>query len=155
VFYKGFTFYPYPALLEWRGTGSDYRVFLSSALRRKITVIGLHPSLFVNQENWDAIYQQGNPQRITPPQPKTDSQSRLLFKSFDLLLKRAKRLERLGLLRVGVDLIESEKVLAMTANQVEEVCEFSLRWPKNVFKYEPKHMRNHFFKFFEIPAKSS
>lgn len=152
IFHKGLTFYPYPTLLEWQGRVSDYRVFLSSAVRRKFTIIGLHPSLFVNQNDWDSIYQAGNPKSLTCPRPRTDSEFKSIFKSFDLLLKRAKRIERIGLIEVVADLKKSETNLTLTKNQVEEICEHSLRWPRRVFKYEPKYIRNHFFEFFAISS---
>lgn len=150
VCYKGIIFCPYPVLLEWNGQQVDYRTLLNSMLKRDLVVIGLHPSLFVNQDNWDSIYQRGNPTNLSTPKPRTGSECRSVFKSFELLLKRLKRLEKIGLIEVSADLKKPQEVLVPEKAHVEEICDFSLRWPRRVFRYEPKYLRKHFYDFFEI-----
>jgi peptidoglycan/xylan/chitin deacetylase (PgdA/CDA1 family) len=150
VLQKGLTFYPYPALLDWQGSRSDYKVLFSSTLRKKVAVIGLHPSSFVNCDDWDSIYKNGNPNSITYPRPRKYSEFKSMFQSFDLLLKRAKRIQKTGLIKVVPDMEMSEIDLAVTKNKVEEICECSLRWPRRVFNYNPKYLRKHFFDFFGV-----
>ena len=150
IFYKGLTFYPYPTLLEWQGRPQEYRTFLSSALRRKFTVMGLHPSLFVNQDDWDAIYKKGNPDQIPPPHPRTSSEFKSRMQSLNLFLEQARRVERTGLIKVTSDLKNADANLTVSRKQVEDIFEFSMRWPRRVFKYEPRYLRNHFLKFFAM-----
>jgi len=152
VFYKGLTFYPYPVVREWQGRLSDYRVFLSSALKRNVTVVALHPDFFVNQSNWDSIYHEGNPKSIASPFPRATSKFNSMFHSFELFLKRAKHIERMGLIEVDSDLRRSEENLTITKARVEEIYKHSMRWPRLFFGYEPKFLRQHFSEFFAMHA---
>jgi len=152
VFYKGLTFYPYPAVREWEGRSPNYRAFLSSALKRKVTVIGLHPSFFVNQSNWDSIYHEGNPKSIACPRPRTASEFKSTFHSFDLFLRRAKHIESIGLIEVNSDLRMSEEKLTITKGKIEEIYRHSMRWPRLFFKYEPKFLHKHFVELFTSSA---
>jgi hypothetical protein len=151
VFFKGLTFYPYPVLRDFQGRPSDYRVFVSSALRRKVTVIALHPSFFVNQSNWDSIYHEGNPRNLTSPRPRTNEEFKSIFHGFDLFLKRARHMERTGLIDVTTDLRGSKENLTVTRDKVEDIYAHSMRWPRLFFGYEPKFLRKHFYEFFSVP----
>jgi peptidoglycan/xylan/chitin deacetylase (PgdA/CDA1 family) len=152
VSYKGLTFYPYPALREWHGRLSDYRMVLSSAFRRRVTVVAIHPSLFVSQNPWDSIYHEGNPKRITSPPPRAISEREKMFRSFDLFLRRAKQLERMGLVQLTPRLRRSERELVIAQDRVEIVYERSMKWPREFFRYEPRHLRKHFYEFFKVPT---
>jgi hypothetical protein len=147
--YKGLTFYPYPTMGDWQGKISDYRLFSLSTLRHKITIAGLHPSLFVNQGEWDSIYWKENPKQLIPPVERRNSEIRSLFQSFDLFLKRLKYLEKIGLIETAPNLVKSDKDLTISEKAVSECYEFSIRWPKRLFKYRPKYLRNHFQRFFD------
>jgi peptidoglycan/xylan/chitin deacetylase (PgdA/CDA1 family) len=150
VFYKGLTFYPYPAIREWRGRLSDYRMFISSALKRKVTVICIHPDFFVNQNNWDSIYHQGNPKYIACPRTRDTFEFKSMFHCFDLFLKRAKHMEQLGLIEVAPDLRKSQEYFRTSRDKIEKIFQHSVRWPRRYFGYEPKFLRNHFLEFFDM-----
>ena len=149
VFYKGLTFYPYPVLREWQGHPSGYRIFLSSATRKKVTVICFHPSYFVNQTNWDSIYYKGNPKHVVCPRPRANSEFQSMFHRFELFIKRAKHIQDVGLIKLTTNLAKSRENIVITKDKVEEIYEHSMRWPRMFFGYEPKYLRNHFLKFFD------
>lgn len=148
VHYKGITFYPYPILGQWHGDRSDYQVFFISILRNKITVIGLHPSLFVNENNWDSIYYKGNPKRILPPTPRTPGEIEYLFRTFDLFLTRVKLLEKMGFIEVASSLIRAERMLIPDEKMADRCYEGSVKGAREWFNYEPRFLRDHFFRFF-------
>jgi len=150
VFYGGLTFYPYPIIAQWSGKISDYRVFLLSAFKNEVTVIGLHPSLFTNLNEWDYDYWNGNPKQSIPPCPRKADEIKSLFHSFDFFLKQIKWLEKLKLIEVSLNLKKSEKNLTVTKETVEKCYEGSIRWAKRFFNYEPKFFQNHFYKFFNL-----
>ncbi len=151
IYHKGLTFYPYPNIGDWQGKMSDYRLLTLSMLRNKVTIGDLHPSMFVNQTEWDSIYHKGNPKHITYPLPRPSCKIASLFQNYDLFLKRLKTIEKTGLIQTGPNLVKSEKSLGITSEALEMCYENSLRWAKRLFDYKPRFLRNHFFKFFGIP----
>lgn len=152
--YKDITFYPYSTLGDWQNKQSYYRLFLLSIIKRKITIAGLHPSFFLNLDDWDSIYWNGNPSKLVVTQLREDAETSMLLKTFDLFLKRVKYLEKIGLIQTNPNLKESSKQISITAEDVTRCYEHSIRWPKRLFKYEPKYLRNHFFKFFNVPLSN-
>jgi hypothetical protein len=149
VRYKGLTFYPLPTMNNWQGKALDYRDFLLSILRNRITVADLHPSLFVNQDNWDSIYHKGNPKQIVYPLPRRAVEIKSLFHVFDSFLRGVKYLENARLIDACPNLIESDKNLVITKRAVAESYEISINWAKRFFKYKPQYLRNHFLGFFD------
>ena len=154
VLYKGLTFYPYYILRDWRGSLRDYRMFLSSAFKRQVTVLCLHPSFFVTSQNWDSIYHRGNPKRIPMAPPGANPEFKSTFHSFDLFLKRIKHMEVLGLTRITPSLRTSTRKLVPTKDKVEKIYVHSMRWPKWFFDYEPRFLRSHFHEFFSTANAS-
>lgn len=153
IHYEGLTFYPYPILARWQGKLSDYRIFLLSVLRSRVTVLGIHPSLFVNQGEWDSIYRNGNPRRIIPPRPRGVNEIKYLFNSFDSFLRQIKRLEKVGLMEVTANLKKSERNLIVTKSTIEKDYERSVKWTIRQ-NYKPKFLRSHFFRFFKINSRT-
>ena len=88
VSYKGLTFYPYTVTQQWNGTTYDYECLLFSILRHRITIFDLHPTLLVNQTEWDSIYYKGNPKNLTTVPKRSERETQHLFNSFELLIKR-------------------------------------------------------------------
>jgi len=155
VYYKGLTFYPHPIIAQWQAKFSDYSIFWLSVLRHRVTVIGLHPSSFVNQDEWDSIYWDGNPKHITPPCPREIDEIESLFHSLNLFLKQIKWFEKMRLIEVVSSPRKSERNLTVTKNTVEKCYETIVAWAKKFFNYEPKFLRRHFFKFFNLPFSNS
>ena len=147
VSYKGLTFYPPPRMFDWQGKTSS-RIFLPSILRNRITIADLHPSLFVNQNQWDSIYHKGNPKQIAYPLSRRTVEIKSLFHGFDVFLRWVKHLENIKLIETTPNLIKSDKNLAITEKAVAECYEASIRWAERFFNYKPKYLRNHFFVFF-------
>lgn len=148
VHYKGITFYPRQILGDWHGNWSDYKLFLTSILKNKITVTGFHPNLFVNKNDWDTIYLKGNPKRLLPPTPRTPKEIENLFRAFDLFLTRVKLLQKMGLIEVTSRLTKAEKMLVVDEKLAERCYEQSVKGARKWFSYEPSVLRKHFYKFF-------
>jgi peptidoglycan/xylan/chitin deacetylase (PgdA/CDA1 family) len=151
ISYQGITFYPYPDYFEWQGGLSNYRKFLSNAIKRPVTVMVFHPSLFVYQKHWDFIYYRENPRVVTSPGIRTISEFKRRFHDFDLFLKRARNFQDIGLIEIIANFKEYNRVSAPSINKINEIYDFSLEWPRQFFGYEPKFLRNHFLKFFSAP----
>ena len=149
IYYKDVTFYPYPIYMGiYVEALSPYR-FLCSILKNKVTVLGWHPSDFVNKKFWDTIYLKGNPQKLYKVDPKTVEQTKFRFKEFELLLKWIKILGKLNLIKVTTDL-EKGKNMTITKEITQKSYKVSIYWAENVFGYKPKFLRSHFLRYFEI-----
>jgi peptidoglycan/xylan/chitin deacetylase (PgdA/CDA1 family) len=148
VHFKGITFYPRQILGNWHGNWSDYKLFFLSILKNKTTITGFHPSLFVNKNEWDTIYFKGNPKMLLPPTPRTPEEIEHLFHTFDLFLARVKLLQRLGLIEVTSRLTKAERTLVIDEKLADRCYEQSVKGARKWFNYEPRVLRNHFYKFF-------
>jgi peptidoglycan/xylan/chitin deacetylase (PgdA/CDA1 family) len=148
IAYKGITFYPYTFIQEWDGTFFDYQCLISAMLKRRVMIFDLHPTLYVNRYEWDSIFYSGNPVSLdnVPERPLTETSS--LFKGFDLFLKRINSLEKAKIITTDPTLIKSSRDLRIRKEDVEKVYNWSMRWPRNRFHYEPTFARSHFYKFF-------
>ncbi|MCD6242841.1 polysaccharide deacetylase family protein [Candidatus Bathyarchaeota archaeon] len=149
VSYKGLTFYPYTVTQQWNGTIYDYECLLFSILRNKITILDLHPTLFVNRIEWDFIYRKGNPKKLmnVPKRPKKEIQE--LFNSFELLIKRIDFLRKIKLIKTDPSFSASNKKLSIRKKQVNKCYEKSMQWAIGCFNYHPKFIKSHFDYFFQ------
>lgn len=152
VTFKGITFYPHTVTQQWNGTIYDYQCLVSSMLRNKVTVFDLHPSLLVNQIEWDSIYYKGNPKTLSKVQPRSAKESELLFNKLELLIKRISFLHKSKLIETDPVFNSPNKRLNLNINkeQVGKWYETSMQWCRKHFNYHPKFIRNHFYEFFEI-----
>jgi peptidoglycan/xylan/chitin deacetylase (PgdA/CDA1 family) len=147
--YKGITFYPYTFSQRWDGSFSDYQYLISALLKRKVAIFDLHPTLYVNQYEWDSIYYGGNPVSLSKVPARLSIEAASLFKGFDLFLKRINSLERAKIVMTDPSLSKSPIELKMKEENVEKIYEWSMRWPRSRFHYNPKFVRSHFYKFFQ------
>ena len=150
VYYRGVTFYPYAVIQHWKGGLSDYKTFLHSFMKHNFLVLGLHPSLIVNRSEWDSIYLKDNPKELLKTQPRPSEETESLLIRLELLLKQIKLLRQMKLLEVTPDLSKSKKNLVATRFLAQESYEKSVMWAKKYFNYEPKFLRCHFFRYFDI-----
>jgi hypothetical protein len=148
--HKGITFYPYPTVGDWQGSMKDYYLLYLSILKNKITTAGIHPSLIVNKIEWDSIYWKGNPKQISFSAPRDTEEVELLFKSFDTLIKRVQRFEKIKFLDMSPDFKPLNHDSSITLDEVKNCYQRSIRWPKKFFNYEPKYLYNHFLEFFDM-----
>lgn len=148
--FKGITFYPYPSFFDWNNRPSSYKEFFLSVLKDKFTVMVWHPSMFLHQNQWDSIYYAGNPEQISSPILRPSSEFQSLFRGFELFLMRTKSIEKTGLIDMVPNLRMANEDFSpkITASVIEKVYQSSVWWPEHVFNYKPKHIRNHFQKFF-------
>jgi peptidoglycan/xylan/chitin deacetylase (PgdA/CDA1 family) len=146
--HKGITFYPYPHIGDWRSTFADYRIFWLSAIRDKFNVACLHPSLLVNQTEWDSIFWKENPSQITYVPARSESDIKSIQKNIDSLLSHLSFLEKTTIASTNPLLKKSDKTLTFTKEDAARFYEFCVRWPHRYFDYEPKYLRSHFERFF-------
>lgn len=148
VFYKKLTFYPYTTIQHWNGTTYDYECLLNSILRHKVTVFDLHPTLLVNQVEWDSIYYRGNPKNLSTVPKRPAEETKLLLNRFELLIKRINFLHKAKLIETNPTFEISSKKLNISKEQVNRCYETSMRWSRKRFNYHPKFVKNHFYEFF-------
>lgn len=146
VFYKGVTFFPYPIVVD--GFVGYRRFQLIS--KGGIVVLDSHPSFLVNQDHWDIGYHSGNPQELVEVEPRSRIERGSLLFDFELLLKQMKLLEKMSLVEVRPDLGESRENVMVTEKAVEECYKRSVTWPRCFFGYEPRFLRSHFFRYFDV-----
>ena len=148
VFYKGIIFYPFTALQQWYGSLHDYECIFYSILKHKVTVFDLHPTLLVNQFEWDSIYYKGNPKALltVPERPREEAEA--LFRKFELLIKRIEILQKAKLIDTNPNLDIPSKKLAITKQQLDNCYKTSMQWSIKRFGYDPKFIKNHFSEFF-------
>lgn len=149
ISYKRITFYPYPIIGHWQGKLMDYSTLSTSLFRNKVTIISFHPSLLVNQREWDLIYLKSNPKKLIEPQLRQPLEILSLFQKFDLLLKQLQKLQKLGLIEVGNNFEKVHKNLLVTKSVIDKCYKTSIRWCMG-HNYKPKFLYQHFLKFFEI-----
>jgi len=150
VHYKRVTFYPYTFTQKWEGSLSDYKCLFSAILKRKVAVLDLHPTLYVNQNMWDAIYYKGNPSTLLRVHERSPNETKSLFTRFEALLKQINLLRHIGLIDVNPNLSAVFKDLITSENSVQRCYERSIEWSRKYFSFSPRFIRAHFFEFFEV-----
>jgi peptidoglycan/xylan/chitin deacetylase (PgdA/CDA1 family) len=145
---KGLTFYPYTVIQQWKGTTSDHECLLSSILQQKVTIFDLHPTLFVNQIEWDSIYYKGNPKALLTVPKRSAKETEHLFYRFELLIKRIDFLRKIKLIETNPSFDASNKKLNICKELIDKYYETSMQWSIKRFNYHPKYIKNHFYEFF-------
>lgn len=153
VHYRGITFYPNTFTQHWKGCLSDYQSLLYVTLKYKVSVLDLHPTLYVNQKMWDSIYYEGNPRTLLKTHELSFKETRSLFVRLELLMKQISLLRNAKLIEVNPALSTPARDLVMSENDVQKCYETSIRWSENFFNYRPKFIRAHFNKFFELALR--
>jgi peptidoglycan/xylan/chitin deacetylase (PgdA/CDA1 family) len=148
VSYKGITFFPFTTTQQWNGTTYDYQCLLNSILMHKVTIFDLHPTLLVNQVEWDSIYYKGNPKTLSTVPKRLQKEAELLFNKFELLMKRIKILQKTKIIDANPTFNISNKNLNITKQKVDNCYEKSMQWAIERFNYHPKFIKKHFHKFF-------
>lgn len=146
AYYKGITFYPYPIVI----TGFVYYRRVSLMLNGQTTVLASHPSFYVNSNHWDFAYHKGNPDRLVEVKPRSRIERESLFLDFEFLLKQISLLQRVKFLEVAPYLSRSRENLTVTRRGVERCYEKSMAWPRDFFGFEPRFLRSHFFRYFDV-----
>lgn len=149
VHYRRITFYPCTFTQQWDGSRYDYQCLISAILKRKIAVLDIHLTLYVNLDMWDSTYYKGNPPSLLKARERHPEEVASLFTKFELLLNQIRFLQRIKLIEVNPNLNASSKKLATNKNEVERCYEKAIRWPKRFFNYNPRFILSHFYEFFE------
>lgn len=153
VNFKGISFFPYPLVGHWHGRFSEYRNLFFS-LRHDTSVLTIHPSLMVNQLEWDLIFYRTNPKELCQPPALSPEATNLQFREFDLLLRRLKNLQKTNIIEVISTLKKPKRMLAPTRTAVERCYQRSIRWA-TAYKYDPKFLHQHFAKFFDLTSNGT
>ena len=147
VDYKGITFYPFPTIF---GADPFSLGLFKSLMKHKTNVMREHPSLLVNQGEWDSIYFLSNPIRLTPPLVRSQGETNKLLSIFNLLLRRINTAQKMNLVQITPDLEKSNRKLAPKKECLAKYFYSTLRWPTGKFGYQPRFLYDHFVKFFEM-----
>jgi len=148
VSYKGITFYPFTAMQQWNGTIYDYKYLFSSILRHKVTIFDLHPTLIVNQVEWDSIYYNGNPKALTKVPERSAKEVEHTFQKLELLIRQITALQKAKIINTDTTLNASNKKPTLTREKIDDCYQTSIQWAINRFNYHPKFIKNHFHTFF-------
>ena len=149
VHHKDITFYPSSILID-QLRPTLYLRLVYIILNNRILVLSSHPNSFVNRIAWDSFYNIGNPKRISKVQQRTRGETKHMLMKLERLLKQIKFLQERKLIEVTPDLVESSNDVKMTKDMIQRSYERSVWWIKTFFGYEPKFLRNHFFRFFDL-----
>jgi peptidoglycan/xylan/chitin deacetylase (PgdA/CDA1 family) len=153
VHYQGIVFYPDTFTQQWEGSLYNYQCLFAAILKRKIAILDIHPTIFVNQNMWDIIYYKGNPKTLQRAHERPLKETRSLFKKFELLLKQINLLRHAKLIEVDPNLNTQPKDLTVSKNEVQKYYETSMRWPTKRFNFKPRYIRDHFHQFFEAASR--
>ncbi|MDH5787842.1 MAG: hypothetical protein OEZ40_06095, partial [Candidatus Bathyarchaeota archaeon] len=154
VSFKNITFYPYPAIGRWEGKPSEYRALLLSLIRNRLTVLTVHPSLLVNRDEWDSIYCNGNPKKLSSPHSRNPREVKRLLRRFDSLLRRIAKFQKMHIIETVPSLEKPNRNLRITKMDIEKCYQRSMRWAMKQ-NYRPKFLLSHFFRFFESCSKQN
>ena len=156
ISYRGITFYPFTMLLaNWQGGIREHFRLQRITLKRKISVLTIHPSTMVNKLDWDLIYYPNynnfklNPANLTQPPARSALETESKYQKFDLLLRHLSTLRKLKLLEVTPELIIANKTMCPMSKDVTKFYKLSIFWAEG-FGYKPKFLNDHFFRFFEM-----
>ena len=156
ISFRGITFYPFPILLaNWRGGIREHSYLQRLILKRKISVLTIHPSTMVNLLDWDLIYYPKhnsfnlNPTNLTQPPARSTLETAHIYHRFDLLLRHLSNLQKFHVLKVTPELKTAKKTLFPSPIDVTKFYNLSIKWAEG-FDYKPKFLYSHFIRFFEI-----
>lgn len=157
VSYKGITFYPKPifrncdkAFLAGGLQMINWSKLMWSIFVREMTVLDFHPHSLVEKGFWDGGYHRGNPPQLkkTLQRDALDIQNRLA--KLEVLLKRIRSLEELGVIETSPNLMQSQMCLDATKLDIEGLANDYSYWPRMLFGYEPRYIRSQLLEFFEL-----
>jgi len=149
ISYRGLTFYPSANLIDIINI-RRYRIILRTLIKLTPAVLLFHPHYFVNAEDWDTTYFSGNPKRLCQVKQRNCKDTKAILRKFELFLKHFSSLQKTGMLEITPSLEKSRKELIFTKENAIKAYQISISWAKNSFGYNPKFIRKHFEKFFNV-----
>jgi len=144
--FKGITFYPYPICHNWGR--SVYTGLFRALFSKRTIVLNFHHWHFVNTEAWNHFYVNGNPEKLTATRSRGNKEVRKMFSTFELFINQIKALQRTGLFEVTPKLERRSVHPSIGRASVTECCSEMIAWYKRYYHYKPKHLHDHFEKFF-------
>jgi peptidoglycan/xylan/chitin deacetylase (PgdA/CDA1 family) len=159
ISYRGTTFYPFPILLaNWQGGIREHSYLQRLTLKREISVLTIHPSIMVNQLDWDLIYFKYNnfklnPANLAQPPARSPAEVTSIFRKFDLLLRHLKALQKVQFLKVTPTLKTANKTLYPTIEDAEKCYNLIVKWAEG-YGYNPRFLHSHFNQFFEANSRA-
>lgn len=159
--YRKITFYPFPQTgfgfvkmaFNYGYSVLKFRKLLFSTNQRILTLL-FHPHNLIMAGSWDRIYYSGNPQRIeTTPLRKYECFRNILH-NFEIFLKRLHFLAAHDVIEVTPPLLEGKKT-KFTKPDIDRAYQRSIGWPTEFFNYHPKHLHNHFLRYFDKSPDSN
>lgn len=152
ISHRGITFYPSHTVIDIINPLSYMSIF-RSLVKFRLAVLIFHPNYFVNMNYWDSIYFSGNPKRLYPIQGKSWIDTKTSLRKFELLLKRLSHFEKSGALEITPHLEKSGKRRIFPIKSALKSYQNAVRWARDYLSYNPKFIREHFMRFFDLKLK--
>lgn len=149
VDYKNLTFYPYPSIFDVINTLSYASIFRSLS-KSRLVVLDFHPNYFVNINYWDSIYFSGNPKRLHTVQGRSWKDTKVIFRRFELFLRRISYLQKNGVLEITPPLERGKRKKSLAMECVIKSYQNSTIWTKEYLAYNPRQILKHYMKFFDL-----
>jgi hypothetical protein len=144
--YKKINFYP--TNLQFDNLGPlSIMALTKNAISRNYLNLFSHPNSFFNDEFWDSIYFNGNPQSKKKVKQRNFNSSYYSFFTLNRFLDIIKLLQVTKKIQITPEFVDSETLSAFKKNKVNELYLLSMKWAR-IFNYEPKYQLEHFNKFF-------
>jgi hypothetical protein len=145
IYYKGISFFPFPFPQELRCISIS-----QSILKLRCAVFISHAWSFVDANNWDSVFFNGNPKALHKIRQKSWKETKMNLQKLELFLKRIAFLSERGLLDITPSLEKGEDKQMFTKEIVLKNYLRSTKWARDWFNYEPRFLLGHFFKFFNV-----
>jgi hypothetical protein len=118
-----------------------------------MTVLNLHPNLFVNAHFWDSIYCAGNPAKLSVVPSMDAEKTQTMFAALEKLFRTISTFEKLGMITTSIKLAESETSLDVNKINLRDVADALTYWPRTYFAYEPKYILSQLSRFLDCTSK--
>lgn len=151
IFYRGITFYPRICATTFDIMNLFGHKFIFKCLvESRLAVLSFHPNHFVNMNFWDSAYFSGNPKGLCHAKARSWRDTKAILQKFELFLKRFSFLQKSGMLTFTLSLEKSGNEPTFTIECAMKSYQSSISWAEGLFGCNPKFIREHFKKFFNV-----
>jgi hypothetical protein len=154
--FKGLKFFPYPFHITGRIILSLDRCYyylsklLLKTIKGRITCLYGHEWELVLKTPWDNIYTTSNPEKLYRTEIVEENKMLRNLFYFEIILRSIKRLIDMKLIDITTE-IEKIDFKTIKPKDIDILTTYlkSIEWCRNTLNYNPKHLFNHFFKYFK------
>lgn len=154
--FKGLKFFPYPFRIMGRIILSLDRCYyylsklLLKAIKRRITCLYGHEWELVLKTSWDNIYKKSNPRDLYRAEMVEENRILKNLFYFEIILRTIRKLVDMKLIDITTE-IEKIDFKTIKTKDIDILTTYlkSMDWCRNTLNYNPKHLFNHFSKYFK------